>query len=264
MGIEPGDPVHRAFTIVWNHLVVEDDLDEPADVIFCFGSRHWRVPHRAAELHDRGVARRILITGGVPSGEQVAEADRFAATLRRRGIPPADLILERHATNTGENVRLGLRKLDHLGPLSDLVLVCWPLAARRGRATFRRWAPGLRIHCAPALSRPGRRWNPNPKRIRLALGELDRLRRYRESGVILDGPVPDDVIEASLVLHDHLARIPATSSEPTSAANHPLDGIEPAGPIIETEHLPVTLRPPLDLLGGQHGGEVPMRSRPPA
>jgi len=191
------------FGVLWAHLVVDDGVGDGspgAGALFCFGSRHHRVPERAAALHRSGIAARILVTGAAPPGEERAEADHFAAELRRRGVAEADLLIERTATNTGENVRYGLDLLRRHGEVRDLVIVCWPLGARRCVATFARQAPEVSVRAAPALWRAGWSWAPTARRARFALGELERLERYAGLGFLHDEPTPPAVRDAAAVL----------------------------------------------------------------
>lgn len=193
----------RAFRTVWAHLVQEDPVG-PADAIFCFGSRHHRVPERAASLFAAGVAPVVLVTGGPAAPGEAAESTVFAEALVGLGVPRASIVAEPVARHTGENVELGVQALAAVAPAERLVLVSWPLAARRTAATFAGRCPEVEVACAPALRRPGWRWSPTVKRIRLALGELDRLESYASLGWIEPVPLADDVAEATQVLREEL------------------------------------------------------------
>ena len=201
-------PVAAAFEAAWDHLVVEDPI-EPVDALFCFGSRHWRVPERAAALFAQGVAPLVVVTGGPSTLGDASEAERFAADLMAAGVPEDRLVLEHRARHTGENVVLGLARLRrHVDP-QRLALVSWPLAARRCRATFARLAPEVVVSSAPALRRPGDRWRPTLRRIRFSLGELDRLERYGAEGLIAPEVRPTAVRDAVPVLRAALGWVEA-------------------------------------------------------
>ena len=196
--------VAGAFRTAWDHLVVED-RPAAADAIVCFGSRHWRVPERAASLWRDGVAPLIVVTGGPATEGEPPEADRFAAVLRREGVAPDAIVVEREARHTGENVELGLAALDRRAAVGRVALVSWPLAARRCRATIEAARPGVHAACAPALPGPGVRWAPSWRRIRLALGEVDRLGRYAAAGLIAPQVEPAAVTAAAAVLRGAVA-----------------------------------------------------------
>lgn len=214
-----GDPVawtvRRAFGHVWDHLVVEDP-PTPSDAIFCFGSRHRRVPERAAALYAVGVAPVVLVTGGTEAPGERPEADRLADDLVAAGVPRDRIIVEGRARNTGENVALGMTALARHVEATQLTLVSWPLATRRCRATFGVRHPAVTLASAPALPEPGVRWSTTKRRIRFALGEIDRLRRYGAWGMIAHQPFPPHVLQASAVLRDLLSgRIDPSADDPS-------------------------------------------------
>lgn len=213
------ESVASAFGAAWDHLVVEDPPGS-ADAIFCFGSRHWRVPQRAASLFAEGAAPYIVITGGPAARGEASEAERFGAELVAAGVPADRLILEHRARHTGENVELGLEQLRRRLDPERLILVSWPLAARRCRATFAHRAPEVAVTSAPALWYPGHRWRPTLRRIRFSLGELDRLRRYASDGSIAPQVRPAAVDEAVPVLRTALGW-PACGATVIGSADHP-------------------------------------------
>jgi uncharacterized SAM-binding protein YcdF (DUF218 family) len=198
-----GQEVQAAFDAVWDHLVIERPV-EAADAIFCFGSRHWRVPERAAALHRAGVAPWVLVTGGPAPGDDLTEAARFRAALEAAGVPSRAIVEEPTAAHTGENVERGMAALGRVVEPSTLVLVSWPLAMRRCLATFEHRHPELVLGTAPALARPEVRWWPTPRRVRFALGEVDRLDRYAAAGHLAPQRPPAGLPEAVALLRAHL------------------------------------------------------------
>ena len=191
----------EAFARVWRHLAVEDAVEAGgADAIFCFGSRYWRVPVRAADLYAAGVAPVVLVTGAASGDEGPTEADSIGADLVARGVPAEAILLEPRARNTRENVGLGMDVLRRRGPVRRLVAVSWPLASRRCLATFARVEPRVEVLSAPALPVPGVPWWPTPWRIRSALGEVDRLDQYGATGHLVAPARPDGWEEAVAVL----------------------------------------------------------------
>lgn len=219
-----------AFSVVWDHLVVEHE-PRPSDAIFCFGSRHWRVPQRAAALFAMGVAPVVLVSGAPADPDGPCEADVFAADLVAAGVPAERIVLERHATNTGENVELGVAALRHHLEPSRITAVSWPLATRRCRATFAKVHPAIEVASSPALPRPGARWAPTLRRIRFALGELDRLERYAGLGHIVAQPRPAEVQRATEVLRAEVQRSDGGFSRgPEAASTHHASGVQLEAP----------------------------------
>jgi uncharacterized SAM-binding protein YcdF (DUF218 family) len=78
--------------------VMEPDLADAAD-------RVWY----AARLHHRGVARRIIVSGGSllvqKSGPAVNEAEAMRQFLVDLGVPPEVIVSEGNSLNTLENIR---------------------------------------------------------------------------------------------------------------------------------------------------------------
>lgn len=205
-GIHEADRIDAAFRVVWDHLVPEDG-HESCDAVVCFGSRHWRVPARTASYYLSGLTRTVVVTGGTVEADGRVEADRIAHELIAAGVPPEALCVERRALNTFQNAQLAVadlalrRAAEGLDPTpGTLALVSWPLASLRCRSTLARIHPGIEVLSVPALAAPGRRWQPTPKRIRLALGELDRLDRYAASGHLVPVTCPDEVRHAAELL----------------------------------------------------------------
>lgn len=229
-GIVASPSARRAFRSAWDHLVVED-RSTPSDAIFCFGSRYGRVPERAAALYHLGIAPLVLVTGGPPTPGAPPEAEIFAAALVAAGVPARCIVAEPHARHTGENVRLGMEVLRHRVDLRRITLVSWPLAGRRCRATFGHLHPEVEVASAPALRRPGHRWRPTTRRIRLALGELDRLDRYATQGLLVPQVRDPELERAVAVLR---ANVP-------SAHDAPLVEVEAPGPVGEAQDLSLLL-----------------------
>ncbi|WP_314442554.1 YdcF family protein [Massilia timonae] len=79
------------------------------DVGLLFGTRHG-VEEFCLAAHDlwqRSMFRVLLVSGGVTRGDARPEAEVIGARLVELGMPPAALVLETAATNTGQNVVLG-------------------------------------------------------------------------------------------------------------------------------------------------------------
>jgi hypothetical protein len=191
--------VDDAFALLWDHLVVVDPI-EPADAIFCFGSRSRSVPATAAGLFARGVAPVIVVTGGGRMDDGRFEADAYAADLADRGVPSDAIIVERQARHTGENVVLGFDALARSSNPARLVAVSWALAMRRAVATFAHHCPELHVVAVPALPDERRRWEATAVNVFDALGEWDRLDVYAARGQIAPQHRPTDVVDAVRVL----------------------------------------------------------------
>lgn len=185
--------------VVWDYLAAAV-APTPSDVIFCFGSYHFGVARCAADLYLSGMARRVVVTGGRVGriAPYETEADAYREILLEAGVRSDDIIVERDATNTGENVALGMRELARLGhSISSAVLVSWPTSLRRCCATFARQHPRVSTTGMPAFSGFGPYSGDLPRALTTSLAELDRLDRYAEMGYVAPQLVPPAVREAA-------------------------------------------------------------------
>lgn len=128
------------FVQVW--LASRRDEARPADAIVVLGAAQYdcrpspvltrRLDH-AHDLYRRGIAPRIVVTGGKRDGDRCTEAQSSADYLRRRGVPDEDLLLEVHGRNSWESLAATAVIL-HERDLTRAVLVTDGYHALRVRA----------------------------------------------------------------------------------------------------------------------------------
>ena len=169
---------------VTEYLFLEDP-PQPADAALVFGGTDRRRALPAADLYRQGLVGRIVLTGGAPkvSTGFPTEADAMADLLVEAGVPAEDLILERQASNTLENVRFSLPWLLNC---ATLVLITKPVHMRRAAMTARRRLADTRLLCLPATLRECRRsnWWTRPAWRETAADELAAIHRYFVQGDI--------------------------------------------------------------------------------
>ena len=167
---------------------------EAADLAFVFGNRvaAEAMAGAAASFFSRGLVPRILVSGGATPGGPGTEADIIAAHLRDLGVPEDALLLERRATNTGENARLSLLILRDAGLLGVRHVVCIGLfcTGRRYAMTLHHHWPAPEKRCFAVEYGPVRRgaWHLHEAARARVLGEVAKVPRYREMGFIADWP----------------------------------------------------------------------------
>ena len=88
-----------------------------------------RINHGLA-LYRKGLVGKLVFTGGTPDGEQVALAEVAARYARDKGIPDADMILERYSRITYENLDYAKQLAGEKG-LRTYLVVSDPLHMRR-------------------------------------------------------------------------------------------------------------------------------------
>lgn len=144
-------------------LDVTDPVPASADAIFVFAGD---VPERsrcAAELYRRGVASRVVFSGGVVRpevaavGQPLTEAALNARIARDAGVPESAVIVIPEGTSTWEDAEV-LRRWSATSGAKRIVAVTSPLHARRARRTLRAVLGGDGIDVA--LVACGRRLGP--------------------------------------------------------------------------------------------------------
>jgi uncharacterized SAM-binding protein YcdF (DUF218 family) len=135
-------------------LVPADLAPAPAIVVLCGGCRFngqlnaatcARVEH-GVDLFRRGLAPRIILSGGRPTPYRPNCAVRMKALAERLGVPAGRILVEDRSSRTVENAREVASLLRIAGAPSAL-LVTGSLHMRRARRCFER--QGVRVSCAP-------------------------------------------------------------------------------------------------------------------
>ncbi|HSI20857.1 MAG TPA: YdcF family protein [Verrucomicrobiae bacterium] len=187
----------------------EDPL--PADAVIAFGNYHAPVAQKAAQLVLDGLAPLLVCTGGkstltehlVPAP---SEAEWFADIAMKLGVPKEKILMEPHASNTGENVQNALHLLQEKGiQPKTLLFVSIPFHLRRVQLTFAKQAPDIRtipirVNFA-ASDRPIISKYSFEERI---LAELERLHDYPAQGFTVPADIPPQVLEAESILRSSL------------------------------------------------------------
>lgn len=207
---------------VADYLLVETEL-APADLIFVFGCAYPELlAERAAELFHRGIAPRILVSGGVDTAAGIPEWKHVAQEMVRRGVPPGAILVEKQATHTGENCMFGRAVAEAaLGEeaVSSIVCIGAIHASRRYAMTLERHWPGPVKMLSPVnpFSEPRERWTEDATFRTRAMAEWSKLRGYFAQDFLREIDVPainrwaEDTREAAAALRGprRAARRPA-------------------------------------------------------
>jgi uncharacterized SAM-binding protein YcdF (DUF218 family) len=126
---------------------------------------------------------RLLVSGGYTAGQATAEADVIGERLVQLGMPESALILERGATNTGENVRFGRDRVAeriNLGAVRSVLVIGKVCSTRRYLMTLQRHWPGLRVSVCPVnyFGVPAERWHEHEEFRARVLGEFGKIPGY--------------------------------------------------------------------------------------
>jgi uncharacterized SAM-binding protein YcdF (DUF218 family) len=195
--------------VLWDYHRIAPDLGE-SDIILGLGNHDPRVPAHAAGLWHAEWAPLVVFTGGrgkITESWSETEADVFARIAVEHGVPSDAIVLERTATNTGENIQRTRALLRDRGiRVRSGILVTKPYMARRAFATAaRQWPEVAWLVSTPALTLAEYlATDPDPVRsVELMVGDLQRVEVYARLGFQIAMSIPDDVRAAyeKLVAH---------------------------------------------------------------
>jgi uncharacterized SAM-binding protein YcdF (DUF218 family) len=165
--------------------VMPDIREERADLGFVFGTRHG-VEEFCLTTHSlwqRKMFERLLISGGATHRQRETEADVIAGRLLQLGVPRAVMILEKSATNTGENVIFSRQMLSETMALEEIksVLVIGKICSlRRYLMTLERHWPGLTLSASPVnfFGVEKEHWHTHADFRARVLGEFEKIPEY--------------------------------------------------------------------------------------
>jgi uncharacterized SAM-binding protein YcdF (DUF218 family) len=203
----------------------------PFDAIIGFGVFDLRLPRFCGELFLRGLAPRIIFTGGIGAGTgtfEGREADIWREELRRTypQIGDAAVILENRSTHTAENIQFTAALLARTQPslafgagVRRAIIVASPSRLRRVRLTLQRLQPELHVcRQLPAFTFEAEQTlyaSHGIDYVSHLSGELDRLVDYPSRGWIAAEPLPAEIATVRAFLRKSLTRAGGIGLNPT-------------------------------------------------
>ncbi len=189
-----------AAKMLWDYHCIYDPVPV-CDVIVGLGSYDLRVAQRAADLYLEGLAPWLIFSGKSGNFTQnlfpASEAEAFAEVAIARGVPEKAIVLEKEATNIGENIRFSLGKM--VPGVVSPIFVTKPQTQRRVQATVpKQWPQAKARVTAPLTSfedQPTAEF-PLDRLIHEMTGDLTRILDYPAKGYQIAQAVPLDVMEA--------------------------------------------------------------------
>jgi uncharacterized SAM-binding protein YcdF (DUF218 family) len=167
----------------------------PADLLFVFGTREDVAlrADTACRLWREGLFRWSIVSGGATPGSDLSECAVIKPLMVAGGVPPALILEEHRAVNTGENVMFSLPIIDAaLGLKNIRSVIClgntW--TGRRYAMTLHRHWPAVEkmLLTVDSLSTPRERWHTDPEFCRRVLTEWDKIEPYKARGFIAEWP----------------------------------------------------------------------------
>ena len=178
---------------------------QPSSLGFLFGTRHGveEFCQETCALWQAGMFRKLLVSGGATAGNPQPEALVIAERLVQLGVPESILILETQATNTGENVILGRRRVGEdmdVNQVDSVLVIGKVCAMRRYLMTMARHWPDVSVSACAVnyFGLPVERWHEHEDFRARVLAEFGKIPGYLERGFLreLDGHAPYPVLGA--------------------------------------------------------------------
>ena len=131
-----------AESVIVDFLAQRERLPEgKVDLLMVLGSPDLLVPVKAAELYHKGIAEKVLISGGGTIGNET-EARILRGIMIEQGVPAEAILIEEESKNTGQNMRKSIELLETIGFLpKSIVLLQRPFAQRTAKAAFVKYFP---------------------------------------------------------------------------------------------------------------------------
>ena len=195
------DSIAFAKTLWDYHHRVDFPKQKTNSIILGLGSYDLRVADFCAELYLNNYAQKIIFSGKSGNWTQgkwnKTEAEIFAERATAAGVLNDDIILEKQASNIGENILFSRQAIE---PFEQIILVTKPNTTRRAYATFMANCPEIGYKlcvCAPQVKFNDLAQQQTTRELICELvGDIERIIIYPEKGFQISQDVPDSVLNA--------------------------------------------------------------------
>jgi uncharacterized SAM-binding protein YcdF (DUF218 family) len=200
--------IEQAAQTIWDYMLLNQPLKK-CDAILTLCSIDERVAEYSADLFLRGYSELLIFSGGVAHSNDLlkvqwegTEADHFAQIALDKGVPRKNILIENHATNTGENIQFTRDLLETNNKhITSLLLVQKPYMERRTYATFKAQWPDKYtdiVVTSPPITFEEYTIEANPKDLTLNImvGDLQRIKEYPKLGFQIEQDIPGEVWQA--------------------------------------------------------------------
>lgn len=184
-------------------------MDTPikkAELIIGMGALDTRIAERSAQLFLDGYSDHIVFTGGLGKitkhTQTQTEAEKFRDIALKMGVPEDKIMLEKEATNSGENIVFVQKVLteNNLKPKS-LLIVTKPYMERRIWAAYKKQWKDKNVDIivtSPQITYEEHFNDLIPKElfINVMVGDLQRIKEYPKKGWQVEQDIPNEVWRA--------------------------------------------------------------------
>lgn len=182
--------------IIWEELSRSDTLPSSVDVIVVGGSTDIGTAETAASLYQGKHSRKIIVSGYAQPGMRLTEASLLASKCISLGVSTGDVLLEKKASNTGQNILLSAQLA---GKVESVTLIHKPYMTRRFLATAEsQWPTPQPIffvtHEDVSMTEYFKKFDPMAT-IWAMLGDFRRMSEYAKKGFQTEQVMsPDSVL----------------------------------------------------------------------
>lgn len=176
---------------------------EKSDLIIGMGALDTRIAERTAQLFLDDYGKYIVFTGGLGKitkhTQTQTEAEKFRDIATIMGVPEDKILLEKEATNSGENIVFVQKLLEEKGlKPKSLLIVTKPYMERRIWAAYKKqWNnKEAKITVTSPQITYEEHYNehiPKDLFINVMVGDLQRIKEYPKQGFQVEQEIPDNV-----------------------------------------------------------------------
>lgn len=179
---------------------------EKTDLLIGMGALDTRIAERTAQLYLDSYGDYIVFTGGLGKitkhTQTQTEAEKFRDIAVKMGVPENKILLEKEATNSGENIEFVQKLLKEKGlQPKSLLIVTKPYMERRIWAAYKKQWKNRQakiIVTSPQITYE-EHFNETIRKdlfLNVMVGDLQRIKVYAEQGFQIEQTIPQNVWEA--------------------------------------------------------------------
>jgi len=180
--VEFGLATIRAIT---NFIFVKDK-PKRADLIIVPGSSQKQLPKKAVSLYKKGLATKILFTGGFNPKIGKNESDFGKEIALKAGVPQGGILMENKSSNTKENAEEAVKIVKKYKiSCKRIILVSKPYHSRRLKMTFAKFFPRSEIIIIPVQDEriiTASNWWKDKEKTNRVMEEVKKIGEYYLKG----------------------------------------------------------------------------------
>lgn len=193
--------------ILWDFMRMDQNV-EKSDCMVVLGCSDIKVVNIAIELYKKGLADKVIFTGGYGKITKniwnIPEADKFAEIAMSNGIPKNKIFIENKSTNTIENFKYTKELIENKElNINSIIFVCRPYVEKRTWACYKKYMQKYKsyiasenIACKDYMLNYDIPNVPKDAWINVLVGDIQRMKIYAERGLQVPVEIPNNVWKA--------------------------------------------------------------------